>query len=288
MCDARALQNVLKFIVVGLGESLHVREMERADTAATQRGSLEIQGLSVEAGGTTILSGISLEMQPGQLVALLGPSGAGKSTLMKCVLGLREPSRGQVLASGKSLDQCGPVGYVPQDDHVHKALTVWQELDYTAQLRLPTLDKSERASLINKVLKKVDLSERKNLRINKLSGGQRKRVSVALELLTSPDVLILDEPTSGLDPGLEVKMMRFFSELADGGRLVMVATHAMESVMLCDAVIMLMEGRLIFHGSPEQTLKHFGKQRFVEIFKELPNQPVSRWVQHYKGGAQHG
>lgn len=261
--------------------------METVDAAVTQ-GGLEIQGLSVEAGGTTILSGISLEMKPGQLVALLGPSGAGKSTLMKCILGLREPSRGSVLAGGKSLDQYGPVGYVPQDDHVHKDLTVWQELDYTAQLRLPILDKSERALLINEVLKKVDLGERKDLRIKKLSGGQRKRVSVALELLTSPNVLILDEPTSGLDPGLEAKMMRFFSELADGGRLVMVATHAMESIMLCDAVVMLMDGRLIYHGSPEETLKHFGKERFVEVFKELSNHPVSHWVKQYKGGGLRG
>lgn len=257
-----------------------------------QQGGLDIQGLSVVAGGTTILSSISLQVQPGQLVALLGPSGAGKSTLMKCVLGLRDPNRGKVLIGGKPLSEAGPVGYVPQDDHVHKQLTVWQELDYAAQLRLPDLDESERGELINVVLQKVDLSERKNLRIKKLSGGQRKRVSVALELITSPNVLILDEPTSGLDPGLESKMMRFFAELADGGRTVMVATHAMESIMLCDAVVLLMEGKLIYFGSPEETLAHFGKERLVEVFKELPNQSATQWVQKYqsavKGGVLHG
>lgn len=262
--------------------------METVDRTEAQQEGLEIQGLSVVAGGTTILSGIDLEIQPGQLVAMLGPSGAGKSTLMKCVLGLREPSRGKVQVGGKPLSDAGPVGYVPQDDHVHRNLTVWQELDYAAQLRLPDLEESERVKMIEKVLDQVDLTERKNLRIRKLSGGQRKRVSVALELITSPNVLILDEPTSGLDPGLEAKMMQFFAKLADDGRLIMVATHAMESIMLCDAVVMLMEGCLIYYGSPEETLEHFGKQRFVEIFKELPNQSVSSWTQQYQQALRGG
>ena len=262
----------------GVG-SIHVRGMDEVGATGNEQGGLSIQGLSVVAGGTTILSGIDLEIQPGKLVAMLGPSGAGKSTLMKCVLGLREPSRGKVQIGGKPLSEAGPVGYVPQDDHVHRNLTVWQELDYAAQLRLPDLEESERSQMITKVLDQVDLTERKSLRIRKLSGGQRKRVSVALELITSPDILILDEPTSGLDPGMEVKMMQFFDKLAGDGRLIMVATHAMESIMLCDAVVMLMEGRLIYYGSPEETLKHFGKERFVEIFKELPNQSVSHWRQ---------
>ena len=256
--------------------------MSLEEPAANRYGGLQIQGLSVNAGATSILSNINLTLAGGKLVALLGPSGAGKSTLMKCILGLRSNYRGTVLEDGRPLTESGPVGYVPQDDQLHKNLTVWQELDYAAQLRLANSSEEERSKIIQSVLNKVELLTRKHLKISKLSGGQKKRVSVALELITSPKLLILDEPTSGLDPNLESKMMQFFSQLAEEGRTVIVATHAMESIMLCDSVVLLMDGQLISHGSPNETLEHFRQNNFADIFKELTNHPVTYWATQYQ------
>lgn len=255
--------------------------MPASDTPAASLSTLNVDSLSVVIDDSCILSNINFQLQSGRLVALLGPSGSGKSTLMKCLLGLRKPSRGKISFDQQNIESAGPVGYVPQDDYVHPNLTVIQELDYAAQLRLPGSSAEERAVILNAVLHKVDLLGRKNLRIRKLSGGQRKRVSVALELITSPKTLVLDEPTSGLDPGLESKMMALFAELAHTGRTVLVATHAMESIMCCDEVLLLMEGRLIFHGTPPAALTHFKSESFVDIFKQLDKQSSTQWANNF-------
>ncbi|MFC4995005.1 ABC transporter ATP-binding protein [Rubritalea tangerina] len=251
------------------------------DIADTHKNGLKLQSVSVTIGNSRILSQISLDLDPGQLVALIGPSGAGKSTLMRCILGLKSPSRGSITFNAKPPSQAGPLGYVPQHDQLHQHLTVERELDYAAQLRLPNDSQDQRQQIIQDILQKVDLTERKNLKINKLSGGQRKRVSLALELLTNPELLILDEPTSGLDPNLESKMMHFFAQLTEKKRTIIVATHAMESIMLCDQVVMLMQGHLIFSGSPQKTLDHFQQNEFVDIFKALDKHPVSHWSKQW-------
>jgi len=119
------------------------------------------------------------------------------------------------------------------------------------------------------------------VRIKSLSGGQRKRVSVAMELLHEPHFLVLDEPTSGLDPGLENKMMSLFSRISNKGRMLMVATHAMQSLDLCDALIILMKGRLVFFGAPDQAKKYFGVASFAGIFEKLPTKKPSTWAQDW-------
>lgn len=260
-----------------------------APTRPPASAPLIARGLSVRAGVTTILDGLSFTLRPGELVALIGPSGAGKSTLIKVLLGLRSPSRGEVQLGGAPVaDGAAPVGYVPQHDALHTALSVRRALDFAAQLRLPALSADERAQRIEATLGQVDLLERADLKIARLSGGQKKRVSVALELLTLPPVLILDEPTSGLDPGLEARSMALFQELARGGRIVLVATHAMESLHRCDALMVLVKGQLAYLGAPADALTFFRAPSYAAIFDQLPKQSPAAWSRAWaRGGRSH-
>ncbi|MFT5683896.1 MAG: ABC-type multidrug transport system ATPase subunit [Myxococcota bacterium] len=247
---------------------------------------LEARGLGVQIGSTTILQEISLLLHPGELCALIGPSGAGKSTLIKVLLGLRNPSEGSVTVNGGPITAAGPVGYVPQDDALHRSLTVRQSLTFSARLRLHELDEASQQVRIGEVCEQVGLEERLDVRIRALSGGQRKRVSVALELLSQPGLLILDEPTSGLDPGLEAKMMGLFAEVAGGGRVVMVATHAMQSLSRCDVLAVLVRGRLAWLGRPADALSWFEVDRFAGIFDQLPRHAPPVWARRWMGSPQ--
>ena len=250
-------------------------------------GSLRLDGLTVRAGGRAILDALDLVVHPGELCALIGPSGAGKSTLMKAVLGLRQPSEGKVRLGESEVSAAGPLGYVPQDDALHGVLTVRKSLDYAAQLRLPALSAAERTARIEQTVARVGLTERLDLRISKLSGGQRKRVSVALELLTAPPVLILDEPTSGLDPGMEAHTMGLFADLAHEDRIVIVATHAMASMHLCDVVVVLVAGRLAFAGSPADCPEWFGAADMNGIFPAIARRAPPVWARSWQQSDQY-
>lgn len=245
---------------------------------AADAAALSVRGVGVRTSGQQILQNITLTLFPGELCAVVGPSGAGKSTFNKVLLGLKKPSEGTVALGQVPPERAGPIGYVPQDDALHRTLTVERELSYAAELRLPHLDDEERSAAIDRVVRAVGLTERRGLRIGKLSGGQRKRVSVALELLTAPSLLILDEPTSGLDPGLEATMMSLFQQVAHSGRVVLVTTHAMESLSRCEALLLLMRGRVVYFAAPGDALAHFGVDRFASIFSRLDEQPAAAWA----------
>lgn len=249
-------------------------------------GPLSAREVTVRAGAQTLLGGVSFSLHPGELCALIGPSGAGKSTLIKVLLGVRRPEQGQVRLAQRQLAEHGPVGYVPQRDALHSMLSVDRALHYGALLRLPQAQDEERRRRIAQVLGQVGLSERRSLRTSRLSGGQQKRLSVALELLLSPSLLILDEPTSGLDPGLEAQLMRLFLELAHGGRIVLVATHAMESLDLCQALLLLVEGRVAYFGPPREALAYFGVDRYAAIFRALSKRRGGEWADALRGDAR--
>ncbi|MCU0521631.1 MAG: FHA domain-containing protein, partial [Anaerolineae bacterium] len=215
-----------------------------------------------------LLKDISLSIQPLEFVALVGLSGSGKSTLMDAINGFRPATHGAVMANGTNLYENfdlfrNDMGYVPQKDIVHTELTVYKALDYAAQLRMPAdTEPEERHRRIMEVLTDLDLEERRDLPISKLSGGQLKRVSIGVELLTKPRLFFLDEPTSGLDPGTEFNMMRLLRKLADQGRTIVLITHATKNVMMCDKVIILVRGgRIAFFGPPEEALVYFDEYR---------------------------
>ncbi len=243
--------------------------------------SLAVRRIYVSAGAIAILQGIEFHLRPGELCALIGPSGAGKSTLIKALLGLRNPDQGHIRLGGRPVQTSGPVGYVPQEDTLHQSLTIREALTYAARLRLPRLDERRRGRRIVSICGKLDLGERLDVRIKRLSGGQKKRVSVALELLTEPPVLILDEPTSGLDPGLEARMMELFTKVAATGRIVLVATHAMQSLTKCDGLLVIVAGRVAYFGHPGDAQDYFQVKTFAGIFDRLKTRTPAAWQQAY-------
>lgn len=248
---------------------------------------LEVGALGQKKGGRRILSQISFAVAPGSFVGLLGPSGSGKSTLLKACCGLERPSQGSVRLNGEDLyKNLGKwrylLGYVPQDDIIHHELTVQQAIDYAARLRLaPDLPVATRKALVTRVIYEVGLQERAGVRIRKLSGGQRKRASVAVELLSRPGILFLDEPTSGQDPQLEESMMGLFRGLSREGTTVLVTTHAMASIELLDRVLLLQAGQLAYLGPPEDMLAFFETRSYEGVYKILAKSEPGHWSQRY-------
>jgi ABC transport system ATP-binding/permease protein len=231
-------------------------------------------------GKVRLLDEVCLSIQPNEFVGLLGPSGAGKSTLMDSLNGMRPASSGQVLVNNLDLyhhleSLKLSIGYVPQDDIIHRELTVYRTLYYVARLRLSRdISAKEINQIVDEVMDVTGLAERRDVPISQLSGGQRKRVSIAVELITKPSVIFLDEPTSGLDPATEEKVMKLFRQIAESGRTVILTTHAMENVKLFDKIVLLMRGKLVFYGRPEEALQHVGAESFKDLYDKL-EAPIS-------------
>lgn len=225
-----------------------------------------------------ILNDISLVIEPGQLVALVGGSGAGKSTLMKSLLSISPVTTGAVFLNGENLrDTWGlyrtQIGYVPQDDIVHPNLTTEEVLTYACQMRLPP-DTSV-ADVVEKTLSQIRLSHVRHTFVRNLSGGQRKRVSIGVELLADPKLFFLDEPTSGLDPGLDKEMMRLLRDLADQDRTIVLVTHATANIGVCDRIAFLGRGGyLCYFGPPQEAPDFFDlpddqDRDFADIYLKL-------------------
>ncbi len=266
---------------VGIGPYKLVSD-EDGVVATSEAGALrmEAQAISVDIGEKTILQPASLTLKPGELVAIIGESGAGKSTMLKVLAGVDHPSSGAVTVNGEPLaTRLTDVGYVPQDDIVHHLLGVREALGYAAGLRLPRdARRAEIDEAIAGVLEELSLDEHAATRVGMLSGGQRRRTSVAVELLGKPGLLFLDEPTTGMDPGLETKMMELFRKLADGSRGVALVTHATKNLALCDRVIVMGRGgRLVFDGPPADALAFFAVDSYDAIYTILDESPEERW-----------
>jgi ABC-type multidrug transport system ATPase subunit len=240
----------------------------------------------VKSGSSLIklLDGVSLAIMPNEFIGLLGPSGAGKSTFMDALNGMRPATSGVVLINNLDLYQNlsvlkQSIGYVPQDDIIHRELSVYETLYYVAKLRLSSdVSSQDIDQIISEVLDVTGLSERRDVLVSRLSGGQRKRVSIAVELITKPSVIFLDEPTSGLDPATEEKIMYLFRQIAESGRTVILTTHAMENVKLFDKIVILMRGKLVFYGPPAEALEYVGAKSFKELYDKL-EEPIGQHSQ---------
>lgn len=220
------------------------------------------------------ISGTSISIEPGQLVAFVGGSGAGKSSLLTTIVGQNMSYQGHIYINGIELRDCysaikQEIGFVPQDDIVHAELTVEEVLRYSARLKLP--DPEQQRAGVERVLRELEMDHRRHARVKDLSGGQRKRVSIGVELIADPRILFLDEPTSGLDPGLDKRMMQLLRQLADHGKTVALVTHATNNVMLCDQVIFLGRGgHLCYAGPPDKCASYFGiNGDFADIYQHL-------------------
>ena len=233
----------------------------------------------------TILNDVYLVLEPGQLVAFVGGSGAGKSTLMKSLLGIAPISSGNVYLNGDNLRSNWPVyrsqvGYVPQDDIIHRELTVEEVLRCACQLRLPP--DTNIGEVITNTLDQIKLSHVRNTLVSRLSGGQRKRVSIGVELLADPKLFFLDEPTSGLDPGLDKEMMLLLREQADRDRTIALVTHATDNIGICDRIAFMgLGGNLCYYGPPKEALPFF--QRHSGQFEEEFNDFADIYIELNKG-----
>ena len=273
------------------------------------------RGMRVEAVGLNkwvrqdlnILQNISVAIQPREFIVVVGQSGGGKSTFVDSVAGYRpatQPSKVYVndIDIYQNFDSIrNEIGFVPQKDIIHMELTVYQALDYAAQLRMPAdTTPAEREKRIMEVLDDLDLTHRKDVQISGLSGGQQKRVSIGVELLTKPGLFFLDEPTSGLDPGTETALMQLMRRLADQGRTIILITHATKNVMLADKVIFLARGGyLAWFGPQDEALAYFdqhrserdrraGKIEFDEIYAILDDPSRGKaadWANRYTQSA---
>ncbi len=253
-----------------------------------QRGRLDAWHLTRRVDNDRIiLNDVSLSIAPREFVAIVGGSGTGKTTLLNALSGF-DPAEGRVLLNGDDFYEHfdlyrSLIGYVPQDDIIHRELPVGQALKYAAQLRLPRdTSEGEIDSRIERVLTEVEMEDRYDQIIGQLSGGQRKRVSIGVELLAEPGVFFLDEATSGLDPGLEKKLMYTLRRLADGGRTVVLVTHATANIKQCDHVAFMGEGgRLVYFGPPDGALDFFGVKDFADIYGEIEND-AALWEKRFR------
>lgn len=281
--------------VVGVGHStLRIVGDRLEEFVDTGEVSFSARHLTVTVdGGKQILKDVSFGVPEKSLVAVIGPSGSGKSTLLKALTGYRPADQGEVLYDNRNLykqfaELRQRIGLVPQDDILHKELTVKKALKYAAKLRFPAdTTGAERNARIGEVLRELKLDIHKDKKVTSLSGGQRKRVSVALELLTKPSLIFLDEPTSGLDPGMDRDVMQLLRGLADDGRTVLVVTHSVAELALCDKLLVMAPGGAVaYFGPPEEALNFFGYDTWADVFSAFENYRDYDWAGRWKG-SQH-
>jgi ABC-type multidrug transport system ATPase subunit len=255
--------------------------------------SLVAQELTVRlSSGKVLLDRVSFPIGERSLVGIIGPSGAGKSTLLGALTGMRPATDGAVLYDNRDLythyaELRHRIGLVPQDNILHTQLSAQRALGYAAELRFPgDTSKAERRSRVTEVIDELGLTKHAQTRAGALSGGQQKRVNVALELLTKPSLLFLDEPTSGLDPGLDKSVMEMMNRLAKDGRTVIVVTHSVANLGICDRLLVLVPGgKVAFYGPPADGLLHFQKPGWAEVFQAFEAEPDRDWAAEFRASS---
>ncbi len=251
------------------------------------------KGILFNRNRTVLLDHISLSIPPGMFVAVVGGSGVGKTVLLNALSGQQPAEHGVVLYNGENFyehaaDFTALLGYVPQDDIIHKNLTVERALYYAARMRLPaSFTRKQIRDRIKTVLEEVDMTPQRHQLISALSGGQRKRVSIGVELLADPPIFFLDEPTSGLDPGLDRTIMELLRRLADRGHTIILSTHTIYHIEICDAICFLAPGgRLAYCGSPESVKQFFQTSDYSEIYNKIYSDP-EHWVTLFELSPEH-
>jgi ABC-type multidrug transport system ATPase subunit len=266
--------------------------MEHTDQAPRAGRQEQLPGVCIDVrrltqrvgGGRVILDDVSLSIAPGQLVAVAGASGSGKTTLLEALAGVRTAAQGSVRYDGVDyyahLDAFrSQLGYVPQDDIIHRELSLRRTLEYAARLRLPRqTSPADVDATVADVLRVLELTPRADVRVGQLSGGERKRASIAVELLTRPRVFFLDEPTSGLDPAMSAEFIRHLRRIADLGTTVVFTSHNPADLALCDRVVFLARnGVLAYDGPPGQACAYFGTRSVDEIYQRLADDDRPKW-----------
>lgn len=261
------------------------------------RSGIRIEGVhlveTVKAQGKSfnICNDVSLSIHPGELIAIVGGSGAGKTTLMNMISGYKKPTSGQVYMNGEELYASYDslkhmIGYVPQQDIVYDNLTLFHMLDYAAKLRLPDDTKvSERKQRVQCVIDMMELQGKETTMIRRLSGGQKKRASIAVELLSDPNLFFLDEPASGLDPGTECNLMKTLKDMTRTGKTVILVTHSTLNLRECDRIIFMGKGgNLCYFGNARDAETFFQVDNLVDVYNLLTNE-ADWWRELYDASA---
>jgi ABC-type multidrug transport system ATPase subunit/ABC-type multidrug transport system permease subunit len=253
------------------------RSQIMTESTFVRPGGARVDAVDVSrlVGTRQILQEMSLLIAPGELVAIAGGSGAGKTTLLEILAGLQPPSVGEVrhdgVLRGARFNAESRIGYVPQDDIIHLEMPLRRTLRYAALLRLPAgTSAAEADRVVEETMDNLDLADRAEVPVRALSGGQRKRASIAVELLTRPRLFFLDEPTSGLDPSTAADVMRLLRRLSQRGVTVVLTTHEPAGIDRCDRVVFLArDGHLAFTGSPTEARGYFGVEDLDEVYDRL-------------------
>jgi ABC-type multidrug transport system ATPase subunit len=268
------------------GQRLH----EHVDSGPV---TLAAEGVTVDIGKHRIVDDVSFSLPQGSLLGIVGPSGCGKSTMIKALTGLRPASAGRVSYDGRDLyadyaELRYRIGMVPQDDVLHRQLTVRRALRFAASLRFANdVSRRERGARVDEVMATLGLTRSAKQRIDKLSGGQRKRTSVALELLTEPSMLCLDEPTSGLDPALDRDVMQELRGMADRGRTILCITHSVLHLDMCHRVMVMCPGGTVgYFGPPGELLAFFEAETYADVFAQVTKEP-EYWTRRYQESDLH-
>jgi ABC transport system ATP-binding/permease protein len=255
---------------------------------STRGARVDAVNVSRRVGTRRILQDMSLSIEPGELVAIAGGSGAGKTTLLEILAGLQPPSVGEVrhdgVPRGARVSAESRIGYVPQDDIIHREMPLRRTLRYAARLRLPASTSAADADrVVEETMQDLDLADRAEAPVHALSGGQRKRASIAVELLTRPRVFFLDEPTSGLDPSTAADVMRLLRRLRQWGVTVVLTTHEPAGIDRCDRVVFLArDGHLAFTGSPTEARDYFEVEDLDEVYDRLAGEHTPAiWAERF-------
>lgn len=240
------------------------------------------QNVSVKNKSKTILTDINLKINSKEFIAIVGCSGAGKTTLMNILGCYTYPSSGNILIDGYDMHENeeyfkGKIAYVPQQEILDKTLTLYKSLQYSLELRVKDLKKSQKSKIINNVLNTLELSHVKNVLIKNLSGGEKKRAAIATEMLNDPSIFLLDEPTSGLDANIEKKVMKKLRSIADSGKTIIISAHTISNLDLCDKIIFMgKDGKICYYGPFSEANKYFGVKEFVDIY-DLLKEDTNKW-----------
>ena len=248
---------------------------------------LELQQVSLQLGtdpeDPLLLTEVSIRFPKKHFTAVVGPSGCGKSTLLKVIGGLREPTVGHVEWNGRNLSENGDmapheIGYVPQFSIAYDLLTVWESVESALRLRVGGLDADEREERVDRILNDVGLNEISDREVRVLSGGQKRRLAMALEMVSAPHLLLCDEVTSGLDPKAEDEIVKLMHQLSrNDNRIVLSVTHSLRHLALYDSILVLYRGHVAYHGSSEFLFHYFGIEQPEDLFPRLAQRQPEDW-----------